>query len=293
MPTGRWDSGDRTRIGIAFVALGALIAVGLAERSELAPAASVRPTAAIPADFEVALGRGGGITGGWRVARLHADGHLAVEFSTVGHRDSEVEAGRLADAQRGELWTLLEASDFGALGCTPGNMTEDMELRANGMTQRACAPMGGGSADFRRIRGELERLIGTPTAEVRPPPPPLPPLPFLLYFEVQRGSQRYRIARGAAPLPPELAEDARLISDADLDAPWRAVFGSHFYSGASVELRDGVPLPGAPYSCGADTSVRITVGTESTRETRQRCVEGDAQVSALADLIVAAATRQP
>ena len=285
--------GDGTRISIAVAALGALIAVGLAERSARAPVPVPSPTAAIPADFEVALGSGGGITGGWRIVRLHADGHLAVEFSTAGHRDSEVEAGRLAEVERRELWTLLGASNFGALGCIPGNMTDDMELRANGVTQRACAPMGEGSAEFRRIRGELERLIGLPTAGVQPPPPPLPPLPLLLCFEVQRGSQRYRIARGGAPLPSELAQDARVMADADLDAPWQAVFRSRFYSGASIESRDGAMLPGAPYSCGADRSVRITVGTESTRETRQRCVEGDAEVGALADLIVAAATRQP
>jgi hypothetical protein len=268
---------------VALPALFLLAALGACRATS-----SVEP---IPPDFEVSIGSGGGITGGWRIVRLRPDSSLFVEFRTAGHLEAEVAAGRLDDAPRREAWTLLQATTLSALGCEPGNMTEEVEMRAGGVTQRACAPMGGGSPEFRRVHDALERLIAAPAASVQPPPPPLPALPVVLCLEVKDASGRSRAARLDSPLPPKLAENARRLADADMVILWRAVFDAGFYSGASIEERDGVPLPGAPYSCGADVSVRVTSGTDATWETRQRCVEGDAQMAALADAIVRATRR--
>lgn len=268
--------------GVLVAAFFAAIASACA-----APPAPAPPS--IPPDFEAAIGGGGGFAGAWRTVRLRADGTLVVLFTEMGRVTAEVPAGILDPARRSEAWTLLGDAKLGALGCVPGNMTEDIEFRADGVTARACAPMGQGSPEFRRIHDALARLIEAPAAGVQPPPPPLPPLPWQLCLEVVSEAGRFRVVRPGARLPPEFEEGARALPDADMLPLWEALFSAQFYSGASIEQRDGVPLPGAPYSCGTDLCVRVTSGTGQTDETRSRCVEGDAAIAALADAITRAA----
>lgn len=239
----------------------------------------------------VSVGSGGGAAANWRTVRLQGDGTLVVEFATLGVPDAEVSAGRLGASVAREAWTLLQGDAFGRLGCEPGNMTDEVEFRAAGRTQRACAPMGSGSPEFRRIHDEIARLIAMPAAGVHAPPPPIPPLPALLILEVQRASGRVRVAREGSSLPTALAAGAQRVADALIEPPWHAVFESRFYSGASIEDRDGVLVPGAPFACGKDVSVRVTTGADGSWETRQRCVEGDAAITALADAITLAASR--
>jgi hypothetical protein len=258
--------------------------------SLLAAVACAEPPAApIPADFQVSIGSGGGVVGTWRTTRLRPDGSLVVEFSTAGHVDSEVPAGRLDEARRREAWTLLKAANLGTLGCEPGNMTEEIELRADGALLRACAPMGQGSPEFRRIHGEIERLIGAPAAGVGPPPPPLPPMPPVLVIEVDNTAGSFRVARAGGPLPKVLAQGAIRVPDETMQPLWEMLLSGKFYSGASIEQTNGTPLPGAPYGCWADTAVRVTTGDGSAWETRHRCVEGDEAIRALADAVVRAA----
>jgi hypothetical protein len=217
-------------------------------------------------------------------------GLRVVEFSTAGRRDAEVPAGRLDDAVRRKAWALMTGG-ISALGCEPGNMTEQVEVRIDGVTQRGCAPMGGGSAEFRRFYDEVARLVGAPAANVQPPSPPLPPLPGVLAIEVERGAARSRLARADSRLPPTLEQDAHRVADAELEPIWRAILASRFHSGASIEMRDGVALPAAPYSCGTDVSVRVTSGDGEGWDTRQRCAEGNAPIVALADAVISAASR--
>jgi len=238
--------------------------------------------------FEVAVGSGGGFAGTWRTVRMREDGTLVVEFSTTGRSDAEVPAGRLDEAARRAAWDLVK-DGIGALGCEPGNMTDRVETRIAGVEQRACAPMDQGSARFRKLHDELERIIATPAAGVQPPPPPLPPLPLVLVVEASREATRHRVARVGPTLPAPLDQDTHRLDDEAIDPIWRAIFSSRFYSGASIEERDGVALPGAPFPCGKDMSVRVTSGDGATWETRQRCAEGDAEILALADLVIRAA----
>lgn len=235
----------------------------------------------LPDDLEIAVGNGGGIAGAYRNVRVKPDGRLVVEFRRMGQVD-EVAAGVLDEAVRREAWLLLSAADLEALGCVPGNMTDMVEMTVSGRTLRACAPMDQGTPEFRRVFGEMERLIGTRAAGTRPPPPPLPPMPEALILEAEDAEGRWRLAREGQSLPAGLDEGTTRLADEEILPLWKAIFATQFYSGASIELRDGRPLPGAPYPRGDDIALRVTVGTSESWETRHRLVEGDAGVAQLA-----------
>ncbi len=255
----------------------------------LAMGACAAGSPAIPDDLQIRVGTGGGITGATRTVRLDPDGALIVEFDTVGRAAIEVPAGRLDDDARREAWAALDGVDVAALGCTPGNMTDHLEVRRGGVTQRACAWMDTGPPAFRSLFDRLERIVAAPAAGVRPPPPPLPPMPAMLWMEVDAGAARVRVAREGAVVPPRLAEGVALMPDAVMEPLWRSVFSAQFYSGASIEDRDGQVLPGAPFPCPAgDRAVRVGSGTEAAYEVRSRCTEGDAAMADLADAVMGA-----
>ena len=102
------------------------------------PAARPEATqAAVPSDFTVRFGQGGGFSGRWQGYTVRPDGAVA-RWNGPTAGANEEPAGQLSAAQMQALWQRVEAADFFAQDAREvGNMTAFIEVEAEGRTHRA------------------------------------------------------------------------------------------------------------------------------------------------------------
>lgn len=91
---------------------------------------------AVPPDFRLVAGSGGGFTGRWDGFVVRADGTV-LEWAGIGASADSTVIGRLKAATIDSLWQEVRAARFFQNpGGEPGNMSAFLEVRAEGRTHR-------------------------------------------------------------------------------------------------------------------------------------------------------------
>ena len=101
---------------------------------------------AVPEDFQLRIGQGGGITGLWNGHTVGADGTVSA-WEGRSERAEPTDAGSIPETACASLWReVQEASFFELDASAPGNMTRVLEVTAGGRTHTTRWELG--HADF-------------------------------------------------------------------------------------------------------------------------------------------------
>ena len=92
---------------------------------------------ATPADLEVVIGQGGGVTGAWTGHRLHRDGTVERWAAAPGADRAFEPAGALEVGAVADVWRDLEAVTRSDEVRAPGNLSRTLEITADGRTRRS------------------------------------------------------------------------------------------------------------------------------------------------------------
>lgn len=122
---------------------------------------------AVPPDFQVTLGEGGGFTGQW-------DGYAVSPSGSVDHLtgrslgETKASAGQLSADQVRTLWSLIESSSVADLPeiSNAGNMTRSLSITANGKSVKNTWPVPYPAAStldsvYTAVHSFIQNAVGT------------------------------------------------------------------------------------------------------------------------------------
>ncbi len=113
------------------------------------------PQSSIPHDFRLLLSEGGGVTGRWQGFLIHADGQVFRWQGGLARADSQ-QVGRLKPEQLRSLWQQIQSRQLlSAELLSPGNMSQKIEITANGKTHRL---IWASNSDASPLQKQVSRL---------------------------------------------------------------------------------------------------------------------------------------
>ncbi len=139
-PASRSEISLRVGFVLLLLSLGSgLVACGGAN--------GTRTMDAMPPDFSIVIGSGGGYSGMWEGHRIDADGAVTA-WSGVAEREEARRVGSLSESHMASLWQRIH--DDGLLDLQiseSGNLTTFIEMTANGSTRRLSWATGSQAED--------------------------------------------------------------------------------------------------------------------------------------------------
>lgn len=243
------------------------------DRAPQAPAIPPTPTApptsppasAMPADFTVTLGSGGGVAGSWHTTTIADDG-LVIVAERGCDQDASRVTGQLPADSRAAIWQKLHDTGFARMPNEPGNMTTAVSVTADGRITTAAASHGALRPDFQALVAFLEAQIAT----AGPPPGAALALGLQVRFTADAG-------RGGNTLEFTVTNH----SDAPLRVPNGATVAAYMDDpfGLDLDLRDATghrfrPDPGAGGPAYPITAEHFTTLAPGERLVRKLAVGG-------------------